>query len=202
MLIGLLGLLTSAASKCLSDTLTFGINLAVMTNIIQFVQSTTVETRKNVQPAWRKWGPFYVVTFASIASMMDIGRQILLDSDSAALNQADGSKAPFDFDSCSYTATAVALPGIKPALCSAAPVVVSQAGAFGPTVKAALSSTAMDTVCYYCSWAAMIGTIVGFMWLSDTVPWMRAKWYTARTQGLAKALLETESCDTKQQATA
>lgn len=195
MLIGLLGLLTSAASRALSDTLTFGINLAVMTNIVQFVHSTTVESRKQVEPAWRKWGPFFVVTFASVASMVGISRQIMLDSNTAALRKTDGSKGAFNFDACSYTAMATAHEGVSQTdACPAEPIAVVQAGALNPAMNAILNSAAMDTVCYYCSWSTMIFTIVGFMWLSNTVPWMQAKWKAARKDGLAKALLETESC--------
>lgn len=197
MLIGLLGLLTSAASRALSDTLTFGINLAVMTNIVQFVHSTTVESRKHVEPAWRKWGPFGVVTFASVASMVGISRQIMLDSNTAALREAGGFVGKFDFDACSYTATATPREGVTQTdACPAEPTAVVLAGALSPAMNAVLNSAAMDTVCYYCSWGTMIFTIVGFMWLSNTVPWMQAKWKTARKDGLAKALLETESCTT------
>lgn len=195
MLIGLLGLLTSAASRALSDTLTFGINLAVMSNIVQFVHSTTVESRKEVEPAWRKWGPFYIVTFASIASMFGISRQIMLDSNATVLRKADGSKGAFNFDSCSYTTMATSRKGvIQTGACPAEPMALVQAGALSPAVNAMLNSGAMESACYYCNWGAMIFTIVGFMWLSDMVPWMQAKWNTVRKDGLAKALLETESC--------
>lgn len=194
MLIGLLGLLTSAASKALSDTLTFGISLAVMTNIVQFAHSNTVADRQKVEPSWRKWGPFYIITFASLASMVDISRQILLDSNSPALMGADGSKQAFNFGKCGYTASATALAGSTAESCPPGPIPVAQAGAFGLSVNAWLNSAAMDSICSTCSWAATIFTIVGFMWLADVIPWFRHKMASVQKHGLTAALLEAEGC--------
>lgn len=190
----LLGLLTSQAARLLADTLTFGITLAIMTNIVQYAHGITVTSRKQVEPTLRKWGPFSIILFSCVGNMVQITKEVLVDSSSAALRKSDGSNARFNFDSCSYTASASPLPGVASATCAAEPHAIVQASALSAADNALLNSAAMDNACYYCSWGAMFLTIVGFMWLSDMLPWIQSKWRTMRQAGLAQALLETDSC--------
>merc|ERR1712060_162292 len=108
--------------KAFSDTLTFAINLAVTTNMLQFVYTTTVSKRSEITPFWCKWGPFCLIAAASVASLADISRQVLLDSKSAMLTVGIGSLQAFDFDHCTYTATAIPLKKDATVLCPQEPL--------------------------------------------------------------------------------
>eukprot|EP00928_Gymnodinium_smaydae_P057910 TRINITY_DN41134_c0_g1_i1.p1 TRINITY_DN41134_c0_g1~~TRINITY_DN41134_c0_g1_i1.p1 ORF type:complete len:194 (+),score=25.87 TRINITY_DN41134_c0_g1_i1:153-734(+) len=193
MLIGLLGLLTSQASRALSDTLTFAINLAVMTNIVQFAYGTTVTKRSDIASPWRKWGPFLVITAASAASMMDITRQVVLDSSAPVLLKPDGSKGPFNFDACSYSAMALPIKSVgESASCPTGPTDVVQAGAFGKEFSTWLdSSRFVQRACSLANLFALVFTILGFAWLSETITWLRLKWTQIHKDGLAEALLSS-----------
>lgn len=190
MLIGVLGLLTSAASRVLSDTLTFAINLAVNTNLIQFVHGTTTTSRADVTPPVQKWGPFYMITFASLASMADLTKQVFLDANSQVLSPGDGSDATsFDFTQCVYTAVAAPLPGTAGDVCSAAPMDVKQLGALGGDSLEWLNGDYATSLCANLGWAGLIFTVVGFMWLSEVVPWLKQRWDYTCGKSLEKPLL-------------
>jgi hypothetical protein len=192
LLIGLLGLLTSAASRAFSDTITFGINLAVMTNLVQFANNVTLEKRANVTPTWRKWGPFAIIAVASVASMLDITRSIVVDSNTHSLVKPGGAKGAFNFDDCSYTATAAPLSAMSSASCPATPMTVVQTGAVPQEVNTWLQSKMADNICWAAGWATFWLTIVGFAWLSETVAWFRFKLEQVQKEGLREALLSTE----------
>eukprot|EP00927_Polykrikos_kofoidii_P044548 TRINITY_DN38485_c0_g1_i1.p1 TRINITY_DN38485_c0_g1~~TRINITY_DN38485_c0_g1_i1.p1 ORF type:complete len:204 (+),score=25.52 TRINITY_DN38485_c0_g1_i1:145-756(+) len=194
MLIGLLGMLTSAASRALSDTLTFGITLAVGTNVLQYVHSRTVTNRRDVTPAACKWGPFCLITLASVASMVDITRQIVIDSSTFALVVADGSKAAFDFDRCTYVATASALTSSADASCPSEPMIISYHGAFSSATIVWLKSSTVRKVCLNLGRAALAVTILGFVWLSGIVQWVNHKWNTFRKHDSKESLLQAEEC--------
>jgi len=193
MLIGLLGLLTSAASRAFSDTVTFGINLAIMTNLIQFANNVTLEKRRHVTPMWKKWGPFLIIVVASVASMLDISRSIVLDSNKSAL-EAPGGTSAFNFDDCSYSVVATPLSpmALGAASCPKDPVVVVQTGAVSADVSSWLKSPLANQICYIAGWATLVLTIVGFAWLSETWEWLHFKWSQVQTAGLKEALLSTE----------
>lgn len=194
MLIGILGLLTSAAAKSFSDTITFGVNLAVMTNLVQFASNVTTEKRANISPAWKKWGPFYIIVLASAASMLDICRTIVLDSDNPVLIQPGGAAGGFTFDQCTYTATAVPLSPLEQgaASCPTAPMPVQEVGAVNTRVDAFLKGAVADQICSVAGWLTLVLTIIGFAWLSDTLAWLRWKWMQVQHEGLKEALLSAE----------
>lgn len=183
LLIGLLGLLATSASKALSDTMTFSINLAMMSNMVQFVYGTTVANRGHMESHWRKWGPFYLITLASVASMADLFRQVLIDGRSLpphsfALMGPDGVPVPFDMAAYSYMAVATPL---DPGAVAPAPTPVTQVGPFGGGSWAVLLSSPVHSACYYLSWAGVFLTMAGFSWLADVVTSVR-RWSKGEPQ--------------------
>mmetsp|Transcript_54663 Transcript_54663/g.142747 ORF Transcript_54663/g.142747 Transcript_54663/m.142747 type:complete len:214 (+) Transcript_54663:68-709(+) len=205
----MLGLLTSAASRVLSDTLTFGINLAVTTNMLQYVYGATLSQRCGVTPPLRRWGPFILIAAASVASMADISRQVVLDSKGAALVTKAGPVKAFDFDHCSYTASASPLVGMAASdgapltdTCVSEPLTVTQSGATGPEVDRWLRAPLCTKVCGLLSRAGLVLTIGGFLWLSEVMPWLQAKWKQVNAGGLAQHLLSTECSECHQRCSA
>lgn len=190
MLIGLLGLLASSASRALSDTLTFSVDLAVNTNMLQFVYGTTVSKRRDVGSVWRKWGPFVIILVATIGSMADITKQVLLDSAHISLKGANAT-SEFNFGSCSYTATATPLPAAT-APCAAAPMTVMQQSAVGPALQQWLRSSSCESLCNLLGWMGVVFTVGGFMWLSDVVPWLQQKWRSCVNGQLEEKLLGSD----------
>lgn len=163
------------------------------TNLLQFVYGATVSKRAAVTPAWRQWGPFWIIAAASLASMADISRQIILDSKNAVLILPDGSSQEFKFDSCQYSATATPLIAEAASLCPVGALNVRQQGAVTPGVDRFLQSALFAQVCHYLNWLGVLLTIVGFMWLSDVVPWLRNKWYQKHSCSLTQNFLNAEA---------
>lgn len=158
--------------------MTFSINLAMMSNMVQFVYGTTVANRAHIQSHWRQWGPFYLITLASIASMADLFRQVLVDGRSLpphsfALVGPDGVPVAFDMAANSYVAVATPF---DPAAAVPAPANVTQLGPFGGGNWAVLISSPIEWVCYISSWAGVLLTVAGFSWLADIVPAVRRWW--------------------------
>lgn len=158
--------------------MTFAINLAMMSNIVQFVYGTTVSNRDHIESYWRKWGPFCLITLASVASMADLFRQVLIDGRSLpphaiALVGPDG--APIAFDLVANTYIAVATP-LDPTAVAPLPANVTQVGPFGGGSWAVLTSSDVLWACYILSWSGVILTMAGFSWLADVVPAARRWW--------------------------
>lgn len=160
--------------------------------MLQFVYGVTVKNRCNMKPMWRKWGPLWFILIASFGSMADITRQIMLDSRSAALVSAEGDAAAFNFDQCTYTATASALTASVSASCSRDPVVITQISALGDEGNKWLSSSLCVNACSLFAWAGVVLTVMGFVWLSEVLTWIRGK-RAELSGGLGQVLLSSEN---------
>lgn len=79
LLLGLLGVAASAGAKSFAHSITFGITLAVLSNIAQFT-AWSAKTRKG-GGHWGKWGPTYLVSASVPLVMADLTRHVLQDAD-------------------------------------------------------------------------------------------------------------------------
>lgn len=69
----------TAATRSFSHAITFGIDLAVFTNIVQFAVAKTNKSRTGM-PFCRKWGPVFCLIWATLLSMADLVRHLINDA--------------------------------------------------------------------------------------------------------------------------
>ena len=87
-----MGMASTAGLNALAHSVTFGVNLAVFTNLAQYMYTDTKARRNNIFPHWRRWGPFYCVAFATVGVMADLIRHLINDANNWYLiNPADGA---------------------------------------------------------------------------------------------------------------
>jgi len=72
--------INTAATRSFSHAITFGIDLAIFTNIVQYAYHRTLKTRKDKQPFCRKWGPFNCLLAATVLTMADLVRHLVNDA--------------------------------------------------------------------------------------------------------------------------
>jgi len=69
----------TGATRSFSHYLTFGITLAVFTNIIQFAVAKTKRSRAG-KPFCRKWGPVLCLVLATFLALADLMRHLINDA--------------------------------------------------------------------------------------------------------------------------
>ena len=74
LLAGLLGFAASEGAKVLSHTITFGVTLAILTNVSQYVYHKSA-FRKGSH--LQQYGPFYLTLLAVPLVMADLTRHVL-----------------------------------------------------------------------------------------------------------------------------
>lgn len=78
MFSGLSRSLKTAGAKSFTHSLTWGINLAIFSNMLQFVGR---RAQLRDQYSWaRKWGPFWCIFWGMIFMMADLTRHLLNDA--------------------------------------------------------------------------------------------------------------------------
>ena len=97
-----MGMASTAGLNSLAHSLTFGINLAVFTNLAQYMYTDTKLRRFNEPTHLRKWGPFYCILGATIGVMADLIRHLINDANNWFLVARNGYKLKFDFENCDY----------------------------------------------------------------------------------------------------
>lgn len=169
VILGLLGMASTGGLNAFAHSITFGINLAVFTNLAQYMYSDTKRRRQNIEPAWRRWGPFWCIILATIGVMADLTRHLINDSNNWYLTNPEdpNQRARFDFDNCVY--------GV--------PVVLGndqcQSAGSGPFVVAEENALGLDMSMYnddgslsFYGWTfTIIGTWTGFGFLFIGVLW-------------------------------
>jgi len=71
--------INTASSRSFSHVVTFALDLAVFTNIVQFAYHKTTKSRGNMTGC-RKWGPVYCLIAATILVDMDLVRHLINDA--------------------------------------------------------------------------------------------------------------------------
>ena len=97
---GLIGAASTAAANALAHTITFGLNLAIFSNMCQFIYHSI-----KVSPArshFSNWAPFYLMVLATILVMIDLVRHVLQDSRTFLLTTPTGNSLGIRTDVCSY----------------------------------------------------------------------------------------------------
>lgn len=78
MFAGLSKQLDTPGAKSFTHALTWGINLAIFTNMLQFVGRRAA--CRSEHGFWRKWGPFWCIFIGMIGMMGDLTRHLLNDA--------------------------------------------------------------------------------------------------------------------------
>lgn len=78
MFSGLSKSLDTPGAKSITHTFTWGINLAIFSNMLQFVGRRAA--LRSHYGYWRKWGPFWCIFWGMLCMMADLTRHVLNDS--------------------------------------------------------------------------------------------------------------------------
>jgi len=133
--------------------------------------SETKARRLNIQPHWRRWGPFYCIILATVGVMADLTRHLINDANNWYLvnPQDPNKKSHFDFENCMYEIPIV----IGNSQCKAAgfgPYSVSEENALGLDISMYNDDGSLSTY----GWIfTIIGTWTGFGFL-----FLGMIWYT------------------------
>ncbi|KAF4695683.1 hypothetical protein FOZ60_003695 [Perkinsus olseni] len=155
-----------------SHTITFGLNLAIFTNLCQFVYAGTKSKRRNITPHLKKWGPFYCVVLATVGVMADLTRHVLLDSNNWFMTDPNtGKVVKFHFDDCAYEVEKVR--GVTDGCpdVGVGPLFVTEENALG--VDAPMYNPDGSYSVYgiwltlFATWAGFILMFVGIAWYTD-----------------------------------
>jgi len=168
--------INTAATRSFSHALTFGIDLAVFTNIVQYAFSRTLKTRKDKQPFCRKWGPFNCLLAATVLTMADLVRHLVNDAWGTA---------------CTDTSS-----GQKLAVCTAGKCQEQDskydkycysrnvANEFQPGYEGFPHLSVYGWVfTIFCTWSGFILLFIGIFWLINFPAKLRAQWRTLRGGG-------------------
>ena len=152
-----------------AHSLTFGINLAVFSNLAQYMYTETIRRRRNIRPGWIKWGPFSCIILATLGVMADLTRHLINDSNNWFIVNASDPKqrTNFDFDNCVY-GVPVILGNMQCKSAGMGPFIVSEENALGVD----LSMYNDDGSLSFYGWTfTIIGTWTGFAFLFIGIAW-------------------------------
>ena len=152
-----------------AHSLTFGINLAVFTNLAQYMYTDTKSRRLNIQPGWRRWGPFWCIIIATIGVMADLTRHLINDSNNWFLSSPSdpSQRVGFDLENCVY-GVPIVLGNTECKAVGTGPLVVGEENALGLD----LSMYNDDGTLSFYGWTfTIMGTWTGFAFLFIGVVW-------------------------------
>lgn len=156
--------INTAAMRSFSHSLTFGIELAVFTNILQFAYTKTAKSRKGLYFC-RKWSPFFILVLATCLSMADLVRHLVNDSWSTVCKEIekgqvikiDDKQLGSEYNKYCY----------------------SQSVASEYTDTGALSVYGW-VLTIFCTWSGFVLLFVGIFWLINFPEKLRQQWRRAR----------------------
>ena len=99
---GFMGAASTAAANELAHTLTFAINLAIFTNMCQFIYHSS---KRKQSSDVSNWLPFYLMVIATVLVMVDLLRHVLQDSHSFYLEDSNHGRYSIHVDECTYVVT-------------------------------------------------------------------------------------------------
>lgn len=167
--------INTPATRSFSHAITFGIDLAVFTNIVQFAITKTNKSRLS-KPFLPKWGPVICLTFATALVMADLVRHLANDAwgtactdlpDGKAIQICDTGKtncdSPVDHDYSKY--------------CYSRDVM----NEFQPGYEGFPHLTVYGWVfTVFCTWSGYLLLFVGIFWIINFPQKMAAKWRQVR----------------------
>jgi len=161
--------INTSSSRSFVHALTWGINLAIMTNILQFVFNKTRQSRKDYR-FMRKWGPFFCILASIFLCMADLTRHLVNDAwgaactdlpDGAQLGIFNGGSSPEMLGAIYYK------------YCKSVNVPSQY------TSTGALSVWGW-TFTIFCTWTGFVLLFVGICWVISLPRKVAAQWRTIR----------------------
>ena len=176
---------STAGLNSLAHSLTFGINLALFTNLLQYIYSETKLRRASIQPGWKKWGPFYCVLCATVGVMADLTRHLINDANNWSLASPSGAgdKVKFDLGNCEYTVPEVT-GSDQCATRGMGPFVVQEENALGIAMSMYNDDGSLSVYGWLFTivgtWTGFALLFVGISWYADLASKMRAQFANLR----------------------
>lgn len=159
----------TSATRSFSHSLTFGIELAVFTNMVQFAFTKTKRSRAG-KPFWRKWGPCMCLAAATVLVLADLMRHLVNDAWGLACEKLQEDSV---LQVCGGSDCTALDPKFNK-VC------------YGVSVMSMYSSEGnlsaigwMLTV--FCTWSGFVLLVVGICWLLSLPQKVRAQWRALRS---------------------
>lgn len=173
--------INTAASRSFTHGITFGVDLAVFTNIVQYAYSKTKKSRKGM-PFCRKWGPFNCLLAATVLSMADLTRHLANDAWGTQCTDTEEDQV---LGLCDTTGKCSALPSKFTKYCYSQNVANEFSGGEGfPHL-----SVYGWVFTIFCTWSGFILLFIGMFWLISLPAKLRAQWRALRRGPAAAASL-------------
>ena len=100
---GLLGAASTAAANALAHTLTFALNLALFTNMCQYLYNLLRRSASPQRSHCANFAPFYLMLTATVLVLTDLLRHVLMDAKSVyLLDSSTGRHLSVQADACVY----------------------------------------------------------------------------------------------------
>ncbi len=183
---------STAGLNSLAHSLTFGINLAVFTNLVQYMYMHSKPQRR---------GPLYCVIAATVLVMADLGRHLINDANNWFLSEAvTGNRLHFDLSDCTYTVGKISGSPQCPDI-GKGPFNVSEENALGIDMSMYNEDGSLSVYGWlftiFGTWSGFALLFIGIMWHSDLVRKLRRQFRllrrTDRDQQVTEAFLTPES---------
>lgn len=184
IVLGLIGMASSAGLNALAHSVTFGINLAVFTNLAQYMYTDTKRRRANIPFHFRKWGPFYCIVAATIGVMADLSRHLINDANNWFLvNPITEEKTKFDFSECMYSVPVVS--GSSQCVArGTGPFIVQEQNALGLSLSMYNDDGSLSIYGWLFTivgtWSGFAFLFVGVFWYGDIGEKLRAQFAALR----------------------
>ena len=164
---GLIGAASTAAANALAHSLTFALNLAIFTNLCQYLYHNLKPKRSPYRSHLVNFAPLYLMVLATVLVLVDLVRHVLMDAKSTYLTTLSGEHVPFSPDTCVYRVGRVS--GAECPQRGLGPLFVREVSAVdtsGWSMYAADGSlsTIGWIVTVGCTWSGMMAMAVAITW--------------------------------------
>lgn len=169
--------INTPSTRSFTHSLTWGINLMVVTNMLQFVFAKTKRSRKHL-PFCRKWGPFNCILLSLPLMMADLTRHLVNDAWGTACEELDRDRFPhavLGFQNSPGGAFQPIAEGYNK-YCKSVPMANEY------TSTGALSAYGW-VFTIFCTWSGFIAMFVGIFWALSLPQKVMAQWRAIRARG-------------------
>jgi hypothetical protein len=168
-----MGMASTAGLNALAHSVTFGINLAVFTNLCQYMYTRG------------RRGPFYCVLTATVLVMADLVRHLINDANNWLLvSPLDGTRARFNLGDCRYVVRSVE--GVTDQCDSAGsgPFEVAEENALGIEISMYNPDGSLSVYGWFftvfCTWTGFALLFAGIFWYANLWTKMRIRFNNLR----------------------
>lgn len=178
-----LGSVNTPSTRSFSHALTFGIDLAVFTNVLQFVYVKTKRSRGG-KPFWTKWAPFNLLVVALFLIMADLTRHLINDAWGTSCTELDRGSHPDSVLGVSYSGKSddfVPIPSENNKYCHS----VFMANEFKDGGGLTIYGWVFTIIC---TWTGFACFIVGVFWVMNLPAKFRAQWQVIRSARAARGV--------------